>query len=340
MIRKQILFTSSGVAEYLDNEVKDLAEDEALVRTEYSAVSAGTEYANLVGTPNLPNDKWPKACGYSSVGTVVAVGEKFKKFKVGDRVIVYHGCHTNYNKVKANKIFGVPEGLDSKEASLAIIAAMGLGAVRKLNIEMGHSAMIIGLGLLGMFAMEFARASGAYPLIVSDCNPKRRELALKLGADYAFDPKDPDYIENVKKVTGGKGVKNIVEVTGASVALEQALKVVAPQGGIALNGCTRVSEMNIDYYQEVHRPGVRLIGAHNFVRPKVESYPGHWTMEDDCVCIMNLARAGRIDIKSIINEIHRPEEAPEVFTKLATDHYNFPLGVLFDWTGEKYDQQF
>ena len=333
MIRKQILFTSSGVAEYLDNEVKDLADDEALVRTEYSAISAGTEYANLMGTPNLPSgDKWPKACGYSSVGRVIAVGEKFKKFKIGDRVIVYHGCHTNYNKVKANKIFGVPEGLDSKEASLAIIAAMGLGAVRKLNIEMGHSAMIIGLGLLGTFAMEFARACGAYPLIVSDCNAKRRELALRLGADYAFDPKDPDYIENVRKVTGGKGVKNIVEVTGASVALEQALKVVAPQGAIALNGCTRVSEMNIDYYSEVHKPGVRLIGAHNFVRPKVESYPGHWTMEDDCVCIMELAAAGRIDIKSIISEIHHPSEANEVFARLANDHYNFPLGVLFDWT--------
>ena len=340
MIRKQILFKSPGIAEYLDNEVKDLAEDEALVRTEYSAVSAGTEYANLMGSPNLPNDKWPKGCGYSSVGRVVAVGAKFKKFKVGDRVIVYHGCHTNYNKVKANKIFAVPEGLDSKEAALPIIAAMGLGAVRKLGIEMGQSAMIIGLGLLGMFAMEFARASGAYPLIVADFNEKRRELALKLGADYAFDPADPDYIEKVRAVTGGKGVKHIVEVTGSSRALEQALKVVAPQGGIALNGCTRVSDMHIDYYQEVHRPGVRLIGAHNFVRPKVESYPGHWTMEDDCLCIMDLAVGGRIDIKSIISEIHKPEEAPEVFARLANDHYNFPLGVLFDWTGKEYDQEF
>lgn len=133
------------------------------------------------------------------------------------------------------------------------------------------------------------------------------------------------------RIFGGKGVKNIVEVTGSSRALEQALEFVASMGSIALNGCTRVSDMNIDYYSEVHKPGVKLIGAHNFVRPKVESFPGHWTMEDDCLAIMDLAVAGRIDIKSIISEIHLPAEAPEVFARLANDHYNFPLGVLFDW---------
>jgi len=336
MERKRIYFTSPGVAELVDDAVSDIAADEALIRTEYSAISAGTEFANLVGTPNLPSgDKWPKGCGYSSVGRIAAVGKEFKKFKVGDRVLVYHGFHTNYNKAKANKIFRVPEGLDSKEASLVIIAAMGLGAVRKLEIEMGHSAMIIGLGLLGTFAMQFARASGAYPVIVSDFNEARRALAMNLGADYALDPADPDYIEQVKKITGGKGVKAIVEVTGSSHALEQALEVVAPMGSIALNGCTRVSDMNIDYYSQVHRPGVKLIGAHNFVRPKVESYPGHWTMEDDCLCIMDLAVAGRIDIKSIISEVNHPSEAPEVFARLAKDHYNFPLGVLFDWTEEE-----
>ncbi|MBQ8836604.1 MAG: zinc-binding alcohol dehydrogenase [Clostridia bacterium] len=340
MKRKQILFTAPGVAEYVERDLSELAADEALVRTEYSAISAGTEFANLMGTPNLPSgDKWPKACGYSSVGRIVAVGEKFKKFEVGDRVLVYHGQHANYNIAKASKMFAVPEKLDSKEAALVIIAAMGLGAVRKMDIEMGHSAMIIGLGLLGMFAMEFARASGAYPVIVSDFNEKRRKLALELGADYVLDPADDDYTEQVKRITNGKGVKNIVEVTGSARALEQALKVIAPMGSIALNGCTRVSDMHIDYYSEVHRPGVKLIGAHNFVRPKVESYPGHWTMEDDCLCIMDMVVGGRIDIKTIISEIHNPWEAPEVFSRLANGHYNFPLGVLFDWTDSEYNKE-
>ena len=191
--------------------------------------------------------------------------------------------------------------------------------------------MIIGLGLLGMFAVEFARLEGAYPLIVSDLSAERRELALKLGADYALNPADPDYIEQVKKITDGKGVNAIVEVTGASVALEQALQFVSYMGRISLLGCTRVSECKIDYYSQVHRPGVKLIGAHNMVRPKTDSFPGYWTMHDDCAAILQLIKGKRVDVESIVSMVLTPHDAPQIFDRLANDR-NFPLGVLFDWS--------
>ena len=53
MERKRICFTSPGVAELVDENVAEIAEDEALIKTEYSAISAGTEFANLVGEPNI-----------------------------------------------------------------------------------------------------------------------------------------------------------------------------------------------------------------------------------------------------------------------------------------------
>ena len=332
MKRNQILFTDVAKAELLVTETADMAADEVLVKTEYSAISAGTERANLMGMQNvMGGETFPRALGYCSVGIIVDAGADIKNYKVGDRVLVYHGVHADYNKVKENKLTLVPDGVDPKDAALVIIAAMGLGGVRKLGIELGESAMIIGLGLLGMFAVEFARLEGAYPLIVSDLNPERRALALELGADYALDPSDPDYINKVKEITGGRGVNAIVEVTGASVALEQALKFVSYMGRISLLGCTRVSECQIDYYSEVHRPGVKLIGAHNMVRPKHESYPGHWTMHDDCACILDLLASKRIEAAPIISEVHAPSECAEVYARLANDR-NFPLGVLFDWT--------
>lgn len=332
MKRTQILFTDVGRAELLEREVADMADDEVIVKTEYSAISAGTERANLMGMPNvMAGDTFPKALGYCSVGIITEAGNNIKNYKVGDRVLVYHGVHTNYNKAKEHQLTLVPEGVDPKDAALVIIAAMGLGGVRKLSIELGESAMIIGLGLLGMFAVEFARLEGAYPLIVSDLSAERRELALKLGADYALNPADPDYIEQVMKITGGKGVNAIVEVTGASVALEQALQFVSYMGRISLLGCTRVSECKIDYYSQVHRPGVKLIGAHNMVRPKTDSFPGHWTMHDDCAAILQLIKGKRVDVASIVSMILTPHDAPEIFNRLANDR-NFPLGVLFDWS--------
>lgn len=332
MNRKQILFTGIGQAAVCDREIKDMTDDEVIVKTEYSAISAGTERANLVAEPNTASKgKFPWAEGYSSVGIITECGKNIKNYKVGDRVLVYHGVHADYNKVKESALTLVPDGVDPKDAALVIIAAMGLGGVRKLNIEIGESAMIIGLGLLGMFSVEFARQAGACPVIVSDLSAERRELALKLGADYALDPTDPDYVNKVKELTGGKGVNAIVEVTGVMVALQQALEVSSYMGRISLLGCTRIPDGNINYYQQVHRPGVKLIGAHNMVRPKVESYPGHWTMHDDCACILELLRAKRIEAAPIISEVHSPHDAAEVYARLANDR-NFPLGVLFDWS--------
>ena len=86
----------------------------------------------------------------------------------------------------------------------------------------------------------------------------------------------------------------------------------------------------LDQAQQVHRPGVKLIGAHNFVRPKVESYPHHWTHQDDCKAILELIERGRLDVKSVVSRVVPPETAPEIYTELC-DNPNFPLGTVFDW---------
>ncbi len=192
--------------------------------------------------------------------------------------------------------------------------------------------MVMGQGLLGIFATQFLRISGAIPLIVADLNPVRRELALKLGADYALDPKDKNFVKNVMDITNGKGVRATVEVTGISEAMKQALECASWLGRISLLGCTRVSDTVVDYYQQIHKPGVKLIGAHNFVRPKFESYPHHWTHHDDCRVILEMIERKRIDVLSIVSRVENPENAPKIYNELCDD-INFPMGIVFDWRG-------
>ena len=262
MDRKAILFTAPGVAELQELPAFTVQHpQDVLVRMEYTVVSGGTERANLMGLPNTP-EAYPKALGYCGVGRVLEIGDQVTKVAVGDRVLVYHGFHSTLNCRRENEITKVyQEDMDSLDASLVIIASMGLGGVRKLELELGESAMVMGLGLLGMSAVQFCRLSGAYPLIAVDLNPTRRQLALELGADYALDPADPDFVRQVKEITGGKGVNACVEVTGVSAAMHQALECAATQGRISLLGCTRISDCSVDYYQLVHKPGVKLIGA-------------------------------------------------------------------------------
>lgn len=97
---------------------------------------------------------------------------------------------------------------------------------------------MVGAGLLGLFAVQYARLSGAYPVIVSDMNPERRALALTLGADAAFDPSEPDYEQRVKAMTfSGKGVETAIEVTGNPKRC--ALRCTAPPS-LAASSCWAV----------------------------------------------------------------------------------------------------
>ena len=329
MLNKKISFTAVHKAEFLESELREPTEAEVVVEMEYTAVSGGTERACILGMNNT-SQKFPMSLGYCGVGKVIKAGSAVTKVVVGDRVLVYHGIHAKYNISREEKITKVEEGVSSLDASLVIIAAMGLGGVRKLELELGESAMVMGLGLLGIFAVQFCRLSGAYPVIAADLNPARRELALKLGADYAFDPSSPDFVEQVRAVTGGKGVRATVEVTGVSAAMRQALECASWLGRISLLGCTRVSDMAVDYYQQVHRPGVKLIGAHNLVRPQHESYPHHWTHQDDCRAILDMIAAGRVKVAPIISRVVSPKDAPEIYNQLC-DNPEFPMGTVFDW---------
>lgn len=332
MKRKQILFTGIAKAVLKETDIPEMTPTSVKLDTEYTVVSGGTERACILGMPNVQGADFPKALGYCGVGYVTEAGQDVKSVAVGDRCLVYHGVHASVNVVPESdviKVVHVENEVSSLEAAFVIIAAMGLGGVRKTRIELGESAMVMGLGLLGMFSVQFLRLGGAYPVIAADPNPERRSLALTLGADFAFDPNDDNFAAEVKRVTGG-GVKACVEVTGVSKALEQALECAAYMGRISLLGCTRVSDCPIDYYTQVHRPGVELIGAHNFVRPKVDSYPYHWTHRDDCTAILNFIAAKRIEVAPMVSRVVRPEAAPEVYTELCCDP-KFPMGTVFSW---------
>lgn len=326
----KVIFTEPGVACLQERELSAPIGKQVLVKTEYTVVSGGTERAYLLGMPNT-RQVFPTGIGYCGIGKVQEIGEEVKDLQPGDRVLVYHGGHSQYSLVERARLTKIDnDAIPSEDAAFTIIASMGLGGVRKLALELGESAMVIGLGLLGMFSVQFCALSGANPVIAVDLNPERRAIAKSLGADYVLDPTDPNFHETVMALTRGKGINTCVEVTGASVAMQQALQCIARQGRISLLGCTRVSDTATDFYAQVHKPGVKLIGAHNMVRPQVDSYPQHWTHHDDCRAILGLLGAGKLKIGPIRSRIVSAAQAPEIYKQLCDDP-KFPMGTVFDW---------
>ena len=330
MTGSYIVFESIGKAVLKPFKVQQPKAGQVLLENEYTVVSAGTERANLINLPNT-SLRFPYHPGYSGVGRVIAVGDGVENAKIGDRVLANSSGHRSHAVQRAADLTVVRDDqIESLDAAFVVIAAMGLQGVRKLKLQLGESAMVIGLGILGVFATQAAALDGAIPVIVSDFDKQRRDLALTLGADYAFSPDEENLPEKIKALTYGRGPDAIVEVTGAAVALQQALTYVAREGRISLTGCTRISDANIDFYKYVHHEGVSLIGAHAFVRPKVDSYPGYWTAQDDYRTLLAFIAAKKLKVQPIISEIVSPECAPAIYTRLAEDKQP-PLGIVFEW---------
>lgn len=333
MKTKGIVFTAPGVAELLEREVAAPAVGEVLVRLEVSTISSGTERANVVGEAAISIHShapvsFPRVAGYSSAGVVEQVGEGVTKVAPGDRVALSWSTHTRLVCLPEGNVHKIgEESLSFSEAALLHIATFPLAAIRKCRLEIGESAVVMGLGILGLMAVQLLRIAGAVPVIAVDPVASRRETALRLGADYALDPFAPDFTETVRRITGG--VKVAIEVTGVGMALNQVLDVMAPLGRVALLGCTRHSDFTVDYYRKVHGPGISLIGAHTNARPVVESSAGLWTTGDDVQALMRLIAVGRLDLAALVQDTRLPEEAGTVYARLINEK-EFPI-TQFDW---------
>lgn len=337
---KQIIFTEINKAELLDvtRDTDPIGEHEVRIKTAVSTISNGTEKANITGDPNIgifgeadPPVVFPRMVGYSSAGTVVEVGKSVSRVKVGDRVAMYGSLHSEYNILNENRLLVLDDDVSFEVASMFYICTFPMAAVRKTRVELGESMIVMGLGTLGLLSVAFSKASGALPVIAVDPVKERREKAMKFGADYALDPFAPDFVSEVKRLTGGNGCNAAIEVTGLGSGLDMCLDCMAPFGRVSLLGCTRNKNFTIDYYRKVHGRGVSLIGAHTLARPKSESYPAHFTHLDDMNCAMKLAKYGVVGFTEMIDETHSPRECAEVFTRLINDK-NFPTVVQFDWS--------
>lgn len=333
MANRNILFTSPSVAELVDKPMPTCGDGQVVVKLECSTISAGTERANLVGDPNVsPKGKvveFPRQSGYSSAGYVCEVGKNVTSLKVGDRVSCSWSVHSEYCLLDEKNVHKLDDGISFSEAALIHIGTFPLAAIRKCRLEVGESAIVMGLGVLGLVAVELLRAAGAVPIIAVDPNPAKREQALTLGADYALDPFEDGFAEKVKELTDG-GVKVAIEITGKGQGLDMVLDCMAKFGRVALLGCTRNSDFTIDYYKKVHGPGITLVGAHTVARPKFESFEGWWCERDDVHALMKMLLHKRINFECLVEETYSPDDAPEVYTRLATSPV-FPI-VQFDWS--------
>ena len=216
------------------------------------------------------------AAGHEPCGIIEEVGEGMRRFKKGDRVIVYHisGCGVCYDcrrgyyiscKSPLRQAYGwqrnggmapyilcdekdliaLPDELTYKDGAQV---ACGFGtvyeAIEKIGISGNDTVLVTGLGPVGLAALMLCKAMGATKLIGVEGNPYRIELAKKLGlVDYVFEPGE-DTVEQIKAVTGGHGVERAIDASASDGGRQTAVRATREWGKIALVGEGNTMSLN------------------------------------------------------------------------------------------------
>ncbi|MBA7549538.1 L-threonine 3-dehydrogenase [subsurface metagenome] len=159
----------------------------------------------------------------------------------------------------------------------------------------------------------------------------RLRLAKDLGADFTLNPEHDDIEHEISEITSGKGPAVVFEATGDPDAVITSFKVARACGRVVLIASTRGETNNVNFYEDVHKKGLVIIGAHNTARPLHESSPHFWTMRDDCELVLRLISQKRLLIAPLISHRLSWENAPDAYEMLMKWDTKL-LGVILDWS--------
>jgi 2-desacetyl-2-hydroxyethyl bacteriochlorophyllide A dehydrogenase len=329
MTGHRVVWPGQGQVAIEEFHVPEPADEEVLVATECTLISPGTERAFLLGLPNA-QQPYPIYPGYSNVGRVVAAGKRVREPAIGDRVVSSQG-HTSHFAVPAAEVMSIPHAdLPSEAAAFFNLCAISLEGVRKSQLEIGESALVLGLGPIGLLAGQAARLAGGLPVIGVDPVPERRDLAEKTGADHVLDPQDAGFASRLAEIGGGNGPVVVIEAAGHPQAVRLAFEVAGWHGRVVLLASTRGETEKVNFYRDVHKKGLTVIGAHNYVRPKQDSSPHFWTERDDWRLVLRLLAHRRFQVEPLIT--HRlPWREAEKAYRLLMNRDPGLLGVLLRW---------
>jgi predicted dehydrogenase/threonine dehydrogenase-like Zn-dependent dehydrogenase len=261
----------SGEVSTYDVPAPELRPGGILVRTQYSAISAGTERATLElssrsllakakARPDLvkqvidyARQNGVKAAyekvhakldtlttlGYSCAGEVISVADGVHEFRAGDRVACAGGTYANHaeiNFVPRNLAVRIPPQVSSAAASLTTIGAIAMQGVRQAEAGIGETVAVIGAGLVGVLTIQILRAAGCR-VVAIDLSPQRVKRAADFGAHLAVAAGDPTLASTIKEFSRyGVDAAILTAATDSAEPAEMAAKILRDRGRIIVVG--------------------------------------------------------------------------------------------------------
>jgi predicted dehydrogenase/threonine dehydrogenase-like Zn-dependent dehydrogenase len=355
-----------------------------LVRSLYSLISTGTEIMKLtearmsmVGKARARPDQVRKVLdsvaqqgavntykkvmsrldsftplGYSLCGVVVEVGTGAEEFSVGQLVAAAgneYALHAEYNWIPVNLCVPVPRGVEPEHAAFATVGAIAMQGVRRAEVQLGETACVIGLGLVGQLVVRLLIAAGVR-VIGIDMIDERCRMAEKAGAVLCAAPTDEGLSaldDALSDLTAGRGADHVLLAAGGSSngPVEMAARLARDRARVVDIGKTRLDlPWNAYYDKELDVRFSRSYGPGRYDdRYEVEGvdYPAsyvRWTERRNLECFLDLVARSDIEVGSLVSGIFPLAQARSVYSDLASGALP-AVGVLLEYGASSQELQ-
>ena len=324
-----------------------LGRNEVLVRVEACGI-CGSDIGRVMTTGTY---SFPTIPGHEFAGIIEKIGDDVTHVQPGDRAAIAplvpcfncpeceagryslcddysflgsrtDGAFAEFVRAPAKNVMKVPDDVSLEVAATIEPAAIILHGIHKVDLSLGDAVAVVGCGALGYFALQFAKLSGAQPLIAIDVDESKLELARQVGADICINPMKEDALAAVKRATGGRGVALSIECAGNEPGRNLSVEIAAKQGRVLLYG-TAYGDVTLPHglFEKIVRQELEVIGSWNSYSVP---FPGKEWFD-----IIELLRAGRLIVEPLITHRASLDEAPEIFRKLKDRSFGPYHKILF-----------
>jgi predicted dehydrogenase/threonine dehydrogenase-like Zn-dependent dehydrogenase len=281
----------------------------------------------------------PMPLGYSSAGTIVALGPGVEGYRAGQRVACAGGgyaVHAEYVSVPVNLITPLPDQVDFESAAFTTLGAIAMHGFRLAETQLGERIAVIGLGLLGLLAVGIAHAAGCQVLGI-DLDPQRVALAEKMGALAV--PRDQAE-ETALSFSRGRGCDSVLICadTSSSDPVELAGLIARDRARVVAVGAVGLHIPRKIYYEkELTFLNSRSYGPGRYDPAYEEGgkdYPiGYvrWTEGRNMEALVELLAGDRLDVHPLISHRFPIEDAPEAYELITGKRAEPFLGVLLTY---------
>lgn len=277
MKRQVLVHRDVRQIEIVEEECPPPAEDEVLVQTRLSGISAGTEAMIYQGLfpdqfaldENLPaltgEFKYPFRYGYCCIGQIIDVGKNIQPTWRGKRVFAFYP-HASHFTVRLSSLIPLPDTLRDEDAVFLPNMETAVNFLQDGRPLLGEAVIVFGLGMVGLLTCALL---GQFPLGFLggvDLFPHRRQIALSLGADIALNPADFSRRGSLHRAFISAGLQQggadlVYELSGSPEAINQAIEVCGFNSRILIGSWYGKKTTAVDFGSNFHRNRISIFSS-------------------------------------------------------------------------------